>query len=266
MSKSLSIPGTDKTQKDLETLHRQFPYIDLEVISAVYHDQSNDDFKEAQRMLLHMQPEEAFEDKKGYDEGVVDPENDNVKVVLSKEPQNHNHQLRQQSENGLTKEVQEVDPTKKPELIVPHEMPPSINLSDSLFREILLYMRVQLKSDQLFFSTVKVLHIILKNIVNDPTNPKYQRLKLSNEKVKKAIAQCEQSRFILEMLGFELVKWKDESLPDGLEEDYYILNQERIDMREFNLLISIIDELFRLNNLTPLTKNMEDWSTRIKEE
>lgn len=27
-------------------------------------------------------------------------------------------------------------------------------------------------------------------------------------------------------------------------------------MREFNLLISIIDDVFRLNNLTPLTKNM----------
>ena len=68
------------------------------------------------------------------------------------------------------------------------------------------------------------------------------------------------------MLGFEQVKWKDESVPDGHEEDYFILNQERIDMREFNILISIIDDIFRLNNLTPLTKNMESWETRVKRE
>lgn len=31
-------------------------------------------------------------------------------------------------------------------------------------------------------------------------------------------------------------------------------------MREFNMVVSIIDEVFRSNNLTPLTKNLEDWA------
>jgi UBX domain-containing protein 6 len=44
---------------------------------------------------------------------------------------------------------------------------------------------------------------VLKNIVNDPTNKKYQKLRLSNDKIKKAIGDCEQSRFILELLGFQ---------------------------------------------------------------
>ena len=95
---------------------------------------------------------------------------------------------------------------------------------------------------------------------------KFQRLKLSNEKVRKAIAECEQSSFILEMLGFEQVQWKDESLPDSILEDYFILNQERIDMREFTMLIQIIDDVLRLNNLTPLTKNLEDWTDRAKKQ
>lgn len=60
------------------------------------------------------------------------------------------------------------------------------------------------------------------------------------------------------MLGFERVKWKDESLADAIEEDYYILNQERIDMTELNIVVSIIDDIFKLNNLTPLTKNLSD--------
>lgn len=73
--------------------------------------------------------------------------------------------------------------------MVPSDPPPSVTLSDSLFREILLFMRVQLKSDQLFFSAIRVLHKILKNIIDDPTNPKYHKLRLSNETLKKTITQ-----------------------------------------------------------------------------
>ena len=117
-------------------------------------------------------------------------------------------------------------------------------------------MRVQLKSDALFFSNIKLLSTVLKNIVNDPTNQKFQRLRLSNEKIKKAISDCEQSRFILEMLGFEIVMWKDESIPDCVEEEYYMLMEHRIDIRELSLVISIIEDVLKANNLTPLTKNL----------
>lgn len=68
------------------------------------------------------------------------------------------------------------------------------------------------------------------------------------------------------MLGFEKVKWKDDSLLDGREEEYYILNQERIDMREFNIVVSIIDDVFKVNNLTPLTKNMSNNMSGKSEE
>jgi hypothetical protein len=66
-----------------------------------------------------------------------------------------------------------------------------MNISDDLFREMLLYMRVQLKSDDVFFKTIKLLHTILANIVQDPTNLKFQKLRLSNEKIKKHIADVE---------------------------------------------------------------------------
>ncbi len=68
------------------------------------------------------------------------------------------------------------------------------------------------------------------------------------------------------MLGFEKVKWKDDSFSDGREEEYYILNQERIDMREFNIVVSIIDDVFKVNNLTPLTKNMSNNTSGKSEE
>ena len=44
----------------------------------------------------------------------------------------------------------------------------------------------------------------------------------------------------------------------GQEEDYYVLMEDRVDIREFNILISIIDDVFKLNNLTPLTKNLQE--------
>jgi hypothetical protein len=46
-------------------------------------------------------------------------------------------------------------------------------MSDELFREILLKMRVELKSEKTFLSTLKVLHSILKNILSNPTELKY---------------------------------------------------------------------------------------------
>jgi hypothetical protein len=48
-----------------------------------------------------------------------------------------------------------------------------------------------------------VLNIILTNILNKPTEVKFQRLRLSNKNINKAVASCEQSQFILEMLGFK---------------------------------------------------------------
>lgn len=68
---------------------------------------------------------------------------------------------------------------------------------------MLLSMRISLKSDKAFFETVKTLIQILKNIVKDPSNMKYQRLRLSNEKIKQCLTNNEQSLFFLEMLGFE---------------------------------------------------------------
>eukprot|EP00347_Sterkiella_histriomuscorum_P004564 403359984 len=126
-------------------------------------------------------------------------------------------------------------PSDARQSFIPQEMPPSVNLSDTLFREILLAMRCYLKSDQIFFQNIKVMQTVLKNIINDPTNQKFHRLKASNEKIKKAITECEQSRFILEMLGFERVQWKDTSQQGAIEEEYFMLNQERLDMREYNL-------------------------------
>lgn len=52
---------------------------------------------------------------------------------------------------------------------------------------------------------------IIKNLVNDPTNRKYQRLRLTNDKIRKAIVECEQSQFVIELLGFQKARLEPEA-------------------------------------------------------
>jgi hypothetical protein len=68
-----------------------------------------------------------------------------------------------------------------------------VDVSESVYREIFLMMRYQLKNDQVFHNNLQLILTIIKNLVNDPTNRKYQRLRLSNDKIRKAIVECEQS-------------------------------------------------------------------------
>lgn len=37
--------------------------------------------------------------------------------------------------------------------------------------------------------------------------------------------------------------------------------EDRVDIREFTLVISIIDDIFKNNNLTPLTKNFDGFKS-----
>jgi len=57
--------------------------------------------------------------------------------------------------------------------ILPMEQPPSVSVSDELYKEVLLSMRYQLKDDKHFSSNMHLLATILKNIINEPTNKKF---------------------------------------------------------------------------------------------
>ena len=71
--------------------------------------------------------------------------------------------------------------------VMPDGQPPCIDITDTLYREILLSMRYQLQNDGVFVSNLQLLLTIIKNIINDPFNPKFQKLRLSNPKIKEAI-------------------------------------------------------------------------------
>jgi PUB domain len=86
-----------------------------------------------------------------------------------------------------------IDDKVDSQTVIPEAEPPSVDVSESVYREIFMMMRYQLKNDVTFQSNLSILNTLIKNIVNDPTNAKYQKLKLSNEKIRKAIVECEQS-------------------------------------------------------------------------
>lgn len=52
-------------------------------------------------------------------------------------------------------------------------------------------MRVQLRSDRSFFDSIKVIETLLQNIIKNPGEAKYLKLRLSNEKIKKNIGDVQ---------------------------------------------------------------------------
>ena len=75
--------------------------------------------------------------------------------------------------------------------MIPEEEAPFVTVSEGLYREIFLMMRYQVNNDSIYNGNLELMMKILKNIVNEPTNKKFQRLRLSNERIKKAIRDCE---------------------------------------------------------------------------
>ena len=55
-----------------------------------------------------------------------------------------------------------------------------LNESDALYRETLLYMRIQLRGDKPFFDSIKVMNTVIKNILMNPGEDKYCKLRLTN--------------------------------------------------------------------------------------
>ena len=178
----------------LANLYNMFPNVDHEVIQNVFHEHASHSMEETVQMLQVME-QDQFSSQYSINDGrdsVYIPRNDEG-MPLYEEPQtypNHDSDLVDQVMEEA-KQANQGPPMEGRQSVVPKDPPPSITLSDSLFREILLFMRVQLKSDQQFFATIRVIHKILKNIIDDPTNPKYHKLRLSNDTLKKTITQQE---------------------------------------------------------------------------
>ena len=79
-------------------------------------------------------------------------------------------------------------------------------------------------------------------------------MRLSNDKIKEAITNVEQSRFLLELVGFEEVMVPSEL--EGNLEMYLMMDKSRIDARDINHLISILEEILANRSMKPLTDRL----------
>lgn len=109
-----------------------------------------------------------------------------------------------------------------------------------LYRETLLYMRIQLKSDALTLKTCKVLRTLLQNIVSDPKEERFRRIRLNNDKIRETVTNVEQAKFMLELVGFEEAMIPME---EGYPEPVMMIDQSRLDTRELVHVANILDEI-----------------------
>ena len=130
----------------------------------------------------------------------------------------------------------------------------AIDESDALYRETLLYMRIQLGSDAKMNETILFMSKIIKNILDNPGDDKFCKLKMSNQKMKDLIFSNEQANFILELVGFEEMQIcpKNSVKP----EPYFVLNGLRCDKNDMKHLCGIFDDLVKKGNMTPLTSRI----------
>ena len=75
---------------------------------------------------------------------------------------------------------------------------------------------------------MKLMHTVLKNILEHPGEDKYCKLKLSNERINKYISKNKQAVFLFEMIGFdEMLVCPQNSVKP---EPHMVLNGLRCDM------------------------------------
>ena len=138
---------------------------------------------------------------------------------------------------------------------------PCQNDSDLLYRETLLYMRICLKSNAKLFESIKMMGTVISNILKYPLEEKYCKLRLSNPTIKKNIADIEQAKFLLELIGFDTMALIPDQKPGQpvplFPEDYLVLIRDRADPRDMQHLSGIIADIIAKQNLTPLTTKLQ---------
>lgn len=133
------------------------------------------------------------------------------------------------------------------------ESGPSVDNTDALYRELLLVMRIKLNSDQMFFDSITIINKVIQNILKNPGEIKYSKLRLSNEKIMKHIYSIEEACFLMEMIGFENIELPSGDNFDGPVENYFVLDEGKSDPRDLNALSAIITDVMTRKSLKPLT-------------
>ena len=83
-------------------------------------------------------------------------------------------------------------------------MPPSCDMSEEIYKELLLDIRWEMKDMVEFLKFVQILSQVLKNLINEPFNQKFQKLRLQNPKIKAAFGHSNLSIYLMTQLFFTI--------------------------------------------------------------
>lgn len=107
----------------------------------------------------------------------------------------------------------------------------------------------------------KIMNTVIQNILKNPLEEKFCKLRLANPSIKKNVADIQQAKFLLEMIGFEEMLLIPDTKPGQplitIAEPFLVLTRDRADPRDMQHLSSIMLDIVTKNNLTPLTNKIE---------
>ena len=89
--------------------------------------------------------------------------------------------------------------------ILEKDEPITKDVTDEIAREIFMHLKIRLeknKSPEKFDQILKTIHQVLGNILKDPLDTKFHKLKLQNKKIIEFISSNIECVNLLELLGF----------------------------------------------------------------
>jgi hypothetical protein len=101
----------------------------------------------------------------------------------------------------------------------------SIDLTEDIAREILLHLRIRNPSK--FFAITKILQTLLANILKDPLDTKFHKIKMQNPKIYESITTQIECINLLEILGFK--EMADVVSDSGLQQMMVISQNDVLD-------------------------------------
>ena len=101
---------------------------------------------------------------------------------------NSSEEHKQEIEASAFENIFLVDPSHNPEASGFSEAPPCVSMDKDNFVETITLYKLELDNDAHFSETAKILYTVLNNVATNPEEKKYQKLRLSNEKIQKYVA------------------------------------------------------------------------------
>lgn len=133
--------------------------------------------------------------------------------------------------------------SKEPTEVLSQNPPRAVDPNKELLKEYMVVMETHIFDTEEFVTVLEVLKKLIGNILKDPNESKFHKIKLSNKKIQETIGRCAPALFLLELIGFK--RSKEDEIVDVFtikQVDCYILDYESFLIENFECLDELIQE------------------------